>query len=118
VRGCAIDVVLPAGFAEAREGEPIDAVIASVDAGSIEAAAATLEPRGRDVRVAWVIPVTRGGVSGVLSWMQARTRRLRPMVIEDACDAFRRGGVTDVRVVAIAGSLGLALVSGRLAPTL
>jgi hypothetical protein len=114
VRGCAIDLALPTGVAEAREGEPTDALIAAVDGSSLAAAAAEVVPGERMLRIAWVVAVTQRGARGVWSWMFSRARRLRPIALEDACDALRRAGVVELRVVAIEGSLGLALVHGRL----
>jgi hypothetical protein len=44
--------------------------------------------------------------------MLARAKRLRPVSLEDACDALRHAGVVDVRVRRVDGALPIVVVSG------
>lgn len=110
VRAVRIELTLPPGIVEAAPGEDVDALVAAIDATTIDAAASQLGALAGGKALAWVMPVAR---AGVLGWAFARARRLGPVVLEDVCDTLRRAGVIDVRVAEIDGRLPLVLVSGR-----
>ena len=118
MRACALEITPPPGLAVAREGESSEVHIASVDASGLPSALLSLRVMPNGGRIAWALPVAREGARGALAWIISRSRRLRPIALEDACDALRRAGVVDLRVTTIDGSAGLAVLSGRICPRL
>jgi hypothetical protein len=109
-------VALPAGLV-ATTDEAFDVWLATLDASSLDAAAAELAAMN-ETRVAWIVPIAGSGARGAFSWMLARSKKLRPIALEAVCDVLRHAGVVDVRVVRMEGSSGLALVHGRLGASL
>ena len=111
-RAAKIAVALPTSFVEDETG--LDARMAVVDATSLEAALPPLlASAAPGVRVVVVAPVARSGGRGLVSKVATGARRLTPAQLVDACEALRHSGVIGVRVVDVAGALGLAVLSGR-----
>lgn len=110
VRGARIDLALPPGCVEVGEADAADALLAAIDAESLESAVARASGLPADRALAWVMPVARPGLVG---WALSRARRLSPLALEDVCDALRRIGVVEVRVTEIDGRLPLVVVTGH-----
>lgn len=114
LRAARLVLTLPPGLVEAAGDEGCDLFAAAIDAASLADAVARVATLPGQVRIAWAMPVARPGLAG---WLLARARRLRPVVLEDACDALRRAGVVDLRVTTVQGSLPIVVLSGSTTST-
>jgi hypothetical protein len=112
VRAAKIPVALPASVVEDEAG--LAARMAVVDAQTLRTTLGPLlasAPPG--LRVVIVTPLARPGGRGLVGRLTASARRLAPTELVDACEALRHSGVVEVRVIDVAGALGLAVLSGR-----
>jgi hypothetical protein len=81
-----------------------------IDAATLADAAATIATMLPETTIAWSMPIV---APGMLRWALARMRRVRPVQLEDACEALRHAGVLDVRVTTIEGALPSVVLTGR-----
>lgn len=109
-----IELTLPPSVAVA-EGSG-DALVVAVDARSSAELRTFVEPLAAGTDVVVVAPISREGGRAWIGWAVSLARRVRALPLEDVCDPLRQAGVVDVRVLDVTGSLGLAVVSGRVSP--
>ena len=111
LRTSRLSLALPASWVESETGS---VVIAGADRATLgDAVEALAAAASADVLVALVVPLSRDGAAGVLARTAAWVRRVAPVAMEDACAALRHAGVVSVRVIDVAGVLGLAVIVGR-----
>lgn len=118
-------IAAPASIGELRgalsvpRGAPFDAAIVADWSKEISLTALVDELR-RAVReagtVAFVVPIVQPGWRGARSAMLAVLRGRRPVPLEEPCRALLLGGLVDVRVRAIEGAHGYAVISAEVPP--